>query len=645
MPMQREQAVGLPWAATAAALTAFSALTVAGGVSPMLPLLGLGLLAAHVFRARIEPADWWALWALRLVLYTAVATLNANKPNEGLIDSMLSASFMDTVGQWAAAELVIQAWRRQPARPPAAVSMILLSALTLTASCQSTDEQYPRLFVPVYMVFLLMSLAPRSAAGAGLRWAAFALALGTGAATYEAVWTNRAALTVWGTYYLEGRHTPETTGLSEGPVLGETFGLRGSPRRVLRIEGLNGITYLRGMAFDTYTEGSWGPQRDARPYVQARLAATGLGTWARVTPVAGTDGVLLAPLNCAGLDAGDNVDLQWARDTGGPLRVRAAQLAPYAIIQSADPDHQGPLATPPSPAELQRCRAVPASVNPRVRGLAAGIAGPERDPRRQVAAVEWYLMAHHRYSLTIHPGPGDPVSHFLLDMPPKGAHCEYFASSAVILLRCLGLPARYVVGYYAHESDEPGVTVVRQRDAHAWAEAWIAGTGWVTVDATPGDGRPEGDLNSVPFWQRLAERLADAAVSFRAWLLGLNWPHAAAFLAVAALLAMLIRGLWQFLRRPGGAARGEAAYSLDNAELAEIGARFEEMMTREGFACPPTRPWQEHLNVSGLEPAAREFVQVYNQVRFGHVPGGEASRLPALLAEAERRIKSAREQT
>ena len=83
---------------------------------------------------------------------------------------------MDTLGQMMAAELVIQAWRRQPAGGRQVASAILLSGLTLVAACQTADEQFPRLFVPLYMVFLLLSLARvgrgrgRAPLGGASRW-------------------------------------------------------------------------------------------------------------------------------------------------------------------------------------------------------------------------------------------------------------------------------------------------------------------------------------------------------------------------------------------------------------------------------------------------------------------------------------------
>ncbi|HQQ63945.1 MAG TPA: DUF3488 and transglutaminase-like domain-containing protein [Pseudomonadales bacterium] len=63
--------------------------------------------------------------------------------------------------------------------------------------------------------------------------------------------------------------------------------------------------------------------------------------------------------------------------------------------------------------------------------------------------------------------------------------CEYFSSSFVFLMRAAGIPARAVVGYMGGEVHpvEHYVTV-RQYDAHAWAEVWLPGRGWVLVDPT-----------------------------------------------------------------------------------------------------------------------------------------------------------------
>ncbi len=77
-----------------------------------------------------------------------------------------------------------------------------------------------------------------------------------------------------------------------------------------------------------------------------------------------------------------------------------------------------------------------------------------------------------------------PLTRFLLTS--RSGHCEYFATATVLLLRQLGIPARYAVGYYVHEAAGSGY-VVRERDAHAWCLAWNRDTRtWDDFDTTPG---------------------------------------------------------------------------------------------------------------------------------------------------------------
>ena len=87
---------------------------------------------------------------------------------------------------------------------------------------------------------------------------------------------------------------------------------------------------------------------------------------------------------------------------------------------------------------------------------------------------------------------------YTLEPPQLGTHtvdefmwetrrgfCEHFASSFAFFMRAAGHPARVVGGYLGGEvhPTEQFVTV-RQYDAHAWAEIWIEGSGWVRVDPT-----------------------------------------------------------------------------------------------------------------------------------------------------------------
>lgn len=80
----------------------------------------------------------------------------------------------------------------------------------------------------------------------------------------------------------------------------------------------------------------------------------------------------------------------------------------------------------------------------------------------------------------------DPILNFFYS---KKGHCEYFATAMVMLLRMQGIPSRYVVGFLVREYNNGfDYYVVRERDTHAWVEAYIPPKGWTTFDPTPPGG-------------------------------------------------------------------------------------------------------------------------------------------------------------
>ncbi len=124
--------------------------------------------------------------------------------------------------------------------------------------------------------------------------------------------------------------------------------------------------------------------------------------------------------------------------------------------------------------------------NPRFESLARQITEPAPTDYDKARAIQTYLTMHCRYSLdlTREPGRNGPLYDFLFEGKP--GHCEYFASAMVILLRELGIPCRLAHGYSSGEWDEERKAfVVRQLDAHAWAEVYIKGRGWTPFDPTP----------------------------------------------------------------------------------------------------------------------------------------------------------------
>jgi hypothetical protein len=75
------------------------------------------------------------------------------------------------------------------------------------------------------------------------------------------------------------------------------------------------------------------------------------------------------------------------------------------------------------------------------------------------------------------------IDEFLFDT--RSGFCEHYASAFVVLMRAAGIPARVVTGYLGGEINPiSDYLIVRQADAHAWAEIWLDRDGWVRVDPT-----------------------------------------------------------------------------------------------------------------------------------------------------------------
>ncbi len=98
-------------------------------------------------------------------------------------------------------------------------------------------------------------------------------------------------------------------------------------------------------------------------------------------------------------------------------------------------------------------------------------------------ALQRYRQQAFIYTLKP-PVLGDnPIDEFLFKS--KRGFCEHYATSFVYLMRAAGLPARIVTGYQGGEYNPNGnYYIVRQSDAHAWAEVWLADKGWVRIDPT-----------------------------------------------------------------------------------------------------------------------------------------------------------------
>jgi len=137
-----------------------------------------------------------------------------------------------------------------------------------------------------------------------------------------------------------------------------------------------------------------------------------------------------------------------------------------------------------NPQDLRIALRLPSGVNPRARALASewreSSTGDSAIVRR---AIEFFRGSRFQYTLEPPMLGENSVDGFLFDT--KQGFCEHFASSFVFLMRAAGVPARVVTGYQGGDTNPvDGYMVVRQAEAHAWAEVWLSENGWTRVDPT-----------------------------------------------------------------------------------------------------------------------------------------------------------------
>ena len=127
---------------------------------------------------------------------------------------------------------------------------------------------------------------------------------------------------------------------------------------------------------------------------------------------------------------------------------------------------------------------LPDTITDRTRAKAREITAGLDNPYDITSAITDWLRNNITYSETIPSPPDDQdvVDWFLFDL--QQGFCNYYATAEVILLRSLGIPARWVVGYAQGEEQIEPRYIVRQRDAHAWPEVYFPGFGWVEFEPT-----------------------------------------------------------------------------------------------------------------------------------------------------------------
>ena len=178
---------------------------------------------------------------------------------------------------------------------------------------------------------------------------------------------------------------------------------------------------------------------------------------------------LMAPV---GAVRGADMSLVSRTRVDNPMRYRMISAPDYELEPALDPLHRR-LALQLPPDFDPQARALAQRWHDQFNGNANLVIGAALD------------LFHNEFSYTLNaPLLGrDSVDDFLFDT--KRGFCEHFASAFTFLMRAAGIPARVVTGYQGGYFNRFGdYWVVRQSDAHAWSEVWLAGRGWVRVDPT-----------------------------------------------------------------------------------------------------------------------------------------------------------------
>lgn len=121
------------------------------------------------------------------------------------------------------------------------------------------------------------------------------------------------------------------------------------------------------------------------------------------------------------------------------------------------------------------------------------------DKKKAIQKISEYFTKNYRYSLYQEKLSFNQRPLIVFLSSKHRGHCEFFASATVLLLRSVGIPTRYIVGYSASEYDyDKKMFTVRARDSHAWAQAYIDHE-WINVDNTPAIWYQEESANASIF--------------------------------------------------------------------------------------------------------------------------------------------------
>jgi hypothetical protein len=305
--------------------------------------------------------------------------------------------------------------------------------------------------------------------------------------------------------------------------------------------------------------------------------------------------------------------------------------------------------------------ALPAEENPRAMELGKAWAQSIPSPKARVAHALNHFREQPFYYTRRPPllGP-DPVDEFLFES--RQGFCEHYAAAFVTLMRASGVPARVVIGYQGGELNPVGkYWVVRQSDAHAWAEVYLEEEGWLRIDPTTAIAAHRIEAGSLEdrgaavnastreaprwalqAWRRVGQSWDAVNYHWNRWIAGYSqerqqellqrlglyaWgPVGVAVILVLAVAAILLAAAWVTRRAPR------------ERDLArQVYRRFCHKLARAGLARAPMEGETEYARrIACARPELAEQVtaitEAYQHLRYGRAPAATLRRLRAAVA-------------
>ncbi len=289
------------------------------------------------------------------------------------------------------------------------------------------------------------------------------------------------------------RWISELVGIGTDPYesttsLGDIMELKHSSKIVARVKPRKGDRapgYLRTATYNIFRTSVW---FDSTPYFRPVLYDSGSRSWKLGIPsgkpreatifyyLDNGSGILPIPPGTYRI-----AKLLVNRALINRLGTLTVEEGPKLISYDAFYTRRITTDTPPFANDLK----IPPSEEKTLNRIARELNLYSSPPHKAIEIIDSFFRSKFTYSL--HPpikrNGLSPLSYFLLRS--HAGHCEYFATATVLLLREIGIPARYATGYVVREySRLEKMFVVRQRHAHAWALVYLDGR-WQNLDTTP----------------------------------------------------------------------------------------------------------------------------------------------------------------